>query len=790
MPGIRFLKLPEAIAVCFVSLAGSILAQDPLPEANPPFFRIQYAPSTVSNTPPTVPTELVFGVSYSIWIPPNTDVLSGVIVHQHGCGDGACKGGRTAAFDLHWQALAAKHGCALMGPSYEQPEGANCSLWCDPRHGSESKFLKALDELAAKTGHPELATVPWALWGHSGGAAWVGNMLMLHPSRTIAVWLRSGSPRVLASEEHRLPPLEIPDAALSVPVMSNLGTQEGVTVTDGRFSKVWKTTEQFFQLFRQKGGLIGVAIDPKSSHDCGDSRYLAIPWFDACLTERLPSKAGEAIKPIPIEGAWLSPLLSKTATAAARFNGDKQSAIWLPNKDLAHRWEEYVTSGNVTDTTSPPAPTNVRLHGQALSWQSTADLESGVASFIVARDGVDVARLPEKPKQPNLRPNFQGNSFHDTPTLPLAEMNYVDTTAKPGERHRYSVRAVNGVLLESAATEVAPVQPKLGMQKRFGDEIMVCGQLYRIGAPVKLWLDVGGFDAYRTERRFSPFELRKWKSTIEEMKAGKIDFVTKPQESNPDRYGMRFESSLEQHFTPQQLEQVRGGGWNLELLRDKVDQFVLHFDVCGTSAQCFHVLHDRRGLSVHFMLDVDGTIYQTLDVKERAWQATKSNDRSVGIEIANIGAYSVGSRNKTLEQWYKKDSDGQTYLVFPDSVRGKDAFKDVMLRPRRNEPVIGSIRGTQYEQYDFTTQQYDSLIKLSAALCDVFPNMKPDAPRTPEGTVIDRTLTNEQWASFSGILGHYHVQENKTDPGPAMDWEYLLAGVRKQLKLISESRKD
>jgi hypothetical protein len=55
--------------------------------------------------------------------------------------------------------------------------------------------------------------------------------------------------------------------------------------------------------------------------------------------------------------------------------------------------------------------------------------------------------------------------------------------------------------------------------------------------------------------------------------------------------------------------------------------------------------------------------------------------------------------------------------------------------------------------------------------------MKPDAPRTPEGHVIDRTLSDEQWASFGGILGHYHVQANKTDPGPAMDWEYLLDQV-------------
>ena len=49
------------------------------------------------------------------------------------------------------------------------------------------------------------------------------------------------------------------------------------------------------------------------------------------------------------------------------------------------------------------------------------------------------------------------------------------------------------------------------------------------------------------------------------------------------------------------------------MLQQVVDQFVIHFDVCGTSRRCFEVLQDKRGLSVHFMLDIDGTIYQTLD---------------------------------------------------------------------------------------------------------------------------------------------------------------------------------
>ena len=36
--------------------------------------------------------------------------------------------------------------------------------------------------------------------------------------------------------------------------------------------------------------LVGVAIDPLSSHDCGNQRYLAIPWLDACLSARLPRR--------------------------------------------------------------------------------------------------------------------------------------------------------------------------------------------------------------------------------------------------------------------------------------------------------------------------------------------------------------------------------------------------------------------------------------------------------------------------------------------------------------------
>src|SRR5262245_23735241 len=201
---------------------------DVFPPAEPPYYRVRYDASTKAG-------ELVYPVNYTIWIPPGVKTLRGVIVHQHGCGEGSCKSGLTGAYDLHWQALARKHDCALLAPAYEQPEKENCQMWCDPRNGSDAAFQRGLTDLGAKSGHPELATVPWALWGHSGGGLWSGAMTLLHPDRVAAAWLRSGVPWFEAVQG-RGAPFTISDAALQVPIMCNLGTKEGVTVKEGRFA--------------------------------------------------------------------------------------------------------------------------------------------------------------------------------------------------------------------------------------------------------------------------------------------------------------------------------------------------------------------------------------------------------------------------------------------------------------------------------------------------------------------------------------------------------------------------
>ena len=433
----------------FVLLGGLIaaIAQEPpydrAPNVREPYFRVRYEASSRED-------RLRFPVQYTLWIPEDVSRLRGLVVHQHGCGEGSCLSGQTGAFDLHWQALARKHQCALLSPSYEQPNGEDCQMWCDPRNGSDLAFQRALKELGAASGHHELSRVPWALWGHSGGGHWAGGMVMLHPERVAAAWLRSGVPYLAANPKRPdIRPHELSKAALGVPMMCNLGTKEGVTVTDGRFAGVWPANQLFFETVRHQGGLVGIAVDPFSSHDCGNQRYLAIPWLDACLASRLPEEIGEALHPMPRANAQFALPLGKRAVSARDFRGNPDHAVWLPNEGVARMWEHYVRDTRVPDPTPPPSPVAIRLEGNTLTWNTEADVESGLAAFEIRLKDQGLIRLPAEGKNRFGRPLFQGLQYSDTPVTPLVEMKWVDERLLNLSLSDVEVRAVNTVGLVS-----------------------------------------------------------------------------------------------------------------------------------------------------------------------------------------------------------------------------------------------------------------------------------------------------------------------------------------------------
>ncbi len=289
-----------------------------------------------------------------------------------------------------------------------------------------------------------------------------------------------------------------------------------------------------------------------------------------------------------------------------------------------------------------------------------------------------------------------------------------------------------------------------------GTAVVACGERFEIGTPVVLWSDPIGFDAYAT-RCFS----------VER----ELPIEAEPG-AKPERYGRRDPGGL----GPADARRVREQGWDLDLLRRQVRLFVIHYDAVGTSTRCFRALHDRRGLSVHFMLDLDGTVYQTLDLRERAFHAGDANDASIGVEIAQVGAMSTP---KLLEEWYERDADGGVRITPPERHRpGRQRLRGFDLRPARDDLVSGTVQGSRFVQYDYTEAQYAALARLAAGLARIFPRIRLEAPRDSKGRIPTSVLPDARRLAFEGILGHWHVSAKKYDPGPAFDWDRFLRDAR------------
>jgi N-acetylmuramoyl-L-alanine amidase len=303
----------------------------------------------------------------------------------------------------------------------------------------------------------------------------------------------------------------------------------------------------------------------------------------------------------------------------------------------------------------------------------------------------------------------------------------------------------------------APTAPSV----RHDDEIIVAGRRFHTGAKVVTWMDPGGYDAYQ------PILPRKspTKRPAKSRKAGPAAPAPIPKS-----FGVREITLASGHSQPLQHGDFAG-------LQRLVDQFVLHYDGSGVSSACFNALR-QRSLSVHFLLDVDGTLYQTLDLEERALHATIANDRSIGVEIANIGAY-LPTESKVLNEWYRRDAQGRTLLTVPREIGSpRIRTKDFEGRPAREPRIRGDIQGHVLDQYDFTPEQYVALSRLTAALCSVFPRLACDYPRDRAGQVIPHKLADDMLARYHGVLGHYHVQTNKQDPGPALQWDKVINGAK------------
>jgi hypothetical protein len=169
--------------------------------------------------------------------------------------------------------------------------------------------------------------------------------------------------------------------------------------------------------------------------------------------------------------------------------------------------------------------------------------------------------------------------------------------------------------------------------------------------------------------------------------------------------------------------------------------FVLHWDGCKSSRSCYEVLL-QRGLSVQFMLDADGTVYQGIDPGTgTCWHAGSVNRRAWGVEICN-----------------------PVYLNRQN--------------PNHPRPITTmGVRGDKTKILGFYPEQLDAVIKLCHWVCEYTGIPKQLPSHNGSVGVYNSYIRGpgDAWQvnGFTGVCGHFHQDDNKCDPGMDL-WQPLI----------------
>ncbi len=162
--------------------------------------------------------------------------------------------------------------------------------------------------------------------------------------------------------------------------------------------------------------------------------------------------------------------------------------------------------------------------------------------------------------------------------------------------------------------------------------------------------------------------------------------------------------------------------------------FVNHWDVCLSASSCARVIA-KRGISIHFCIDNDGTIYQLLDTQHAAWQAggRNWNNRSIGVEISN--AYYTKYQN-----WYVKNGYGERPVV-----------SDVKCHGRKLETHL-----------DFYPVQLEALKALWTAVSNA-TGIPLECPTDSSGDLVEAVDKRCARGEFRGFINHYNLTRRKID---------------------------
>jgi hypothetical protein len=139
-----------------------------------------------------------------------------------------------------------------------------------------------------------------------------------------------------------------------------------------------------------------------------------------------------------------------------------------------------------------------------------------------------------------------------------------------------------------------------------------------------------------------------------------------------------------------------------------------------------------------FTIDAAGFVYKHFDPKFKSqfFDSEELNNKTIVILLENYG-------------WLSKDTEKKEYITWLGDIYNKS--KEIVDKRWRNNRY--------WDPY--TTEQYDSCVKLISNLCDEF-----EIPKT----VISHNTKIDNFFDYKGVLYRSNLDKNYTDLNPS--WEF------------------
>ena len=258
---------------------------------------------------------------FRMWLPPDTPRVRAVLVLVPGSnGDG-----RPQAEDTFWQAFASTHRLAIVACRFTDKPHEQSFLedYVKVSDGSGQALIDAINALSKASGHPEIATAPFLMWGMSAGGQVDYEFAAWKPERVIAFVVNKGGVYYSAL---------VPRAARSVPALLFVGDKD--------LAFRINTIQGLFAVNRRAGALWAYVVEPDTAHAVGRSKELGAMFFEDVLAVRL---AGDTLVPVPDKVGFIGDLNAVTFQPVVTAAAPTVPTAWLPSERLAKAWQAVVT---------------------------------------------------------------------------------------------------------------------------------------------------------------------------------------------------------------------------------------------------------------------------------------------------------------------------------------------------------------------------------------------------------------------------------------------------------------